>query len=515
MVQNFNILKDSPTLIYPNGGEVFVGGNIEIKWEEPKNIKSTEMVWYEIFITDSFDLDNRMEMLQIATLPYGNSSFSYSINKNLKGKKCRIGIRAVNHEGRRSPLMFSASNFSICNKMLPSPSVLSPIQGETYFSYIPILFDHDAIIGRCSQRSFYQIYYKCEDYDIDWTLLKGNIMVGSSPFDIDVSNFYTSENYQLKIELVDGDNVSLPTFIENIIINNINYFLIDTKPPKGSVSIVDNLEYINTRNIILKLSSYDETSAVKEFRIEQTNLGATEEEKVIGFYSNESSFATWDIQGNDGPKLIQARFKDYGDNIVIDAKEEIYFRTYKNIDNQKITALYVDGTDVYIAFAGSDDPSNGLPRLYKNQSLLFTLEDNVTALQVFNNILYMAVIDAENKGILKKMVGNTSEVIINNQNPYLDSAQTQINSLYSFDSVINSMVVFDGKIWMGMQNGELLSFQGSTITSRNSTYKNQKSISKLFTDKIFLYLFFDNFNDIMIMRKNENGLYLFNMVEME
>ncbi len=160
MAITFNILTDTPTLVYPNGGEIFTEGSISIQWVEPLNIPSGQAVWYEIFITDSFDTTKKPELIQIATIPYGNSSYAYYINKNLKGEKCRIGIRAVIQNGQRSQISFSADDFTITNEMLPSPSVIEPIGGHTYFSYIPVIFEHDAIMGRCSQRSFYQISYR-------------------------------------------------------------------------------------------------------------------------------------------------------------------------------------------------------------------------------------------------------------------------------------------------------------------------------------------------------------------
>ena len=36
--------------------------------------------------------------------------------------------------------------------------------------------------------------------------------------------------------------------------------------------------------------------------------------------------------------------------------------------------------------------------------------------------------------------------------------------LYSSDSVITSMEIFDDKLFMGLQNGTLLSFDGSFVT---------------------------------------------------
>ena len=48
MATIFNILTDAPTLVSPNGGEVFTEGSIDIQWVEPLNVTAGETIWYEI-----------------------------------------------------------------------------------------------------------------------------------------------------------------------------------------------------------------------------------------------------------------------------------------------------------------------------------------------------------------------------------------------------------------------------------------------------------------------------------
>lgn len=516
MSVSFNIYNDFPTVVYPNGGESISNGTIEVQWKEPSNISTLEMVWYEVFITDKFDIYDKDNFLQIATVPSGNSSYTYNVDKNLKGNKCRIGIRAVNHKGIRGNMSISASDFSIVRKSLSSPYVLEPIPGETYFSYIPFIFDYNASVGRCSQRASYQIYYKSDKQNIDWTLLKSNILVGSDSFSIDVSDFNTSPDYSFKIEMTDGDEVSPPLFLDGITINNANYFLIDTTPPKGSVKVINNKEYINEKNIMLEVSAYDGTSDVKEFRIEQTNVNSIEA-ATIGSYSSMSPLLTWDIQGLDGVKLIQARFKDYGDNVIESGDNKSYFRTYKNVDNQEITSiLYVPDEDaIYFSFAGDENTSGDRPKLYKNQTFLFTLDGDATALAYFDDVLYISIKDSNNKGILQRVSSNEIELVSGNEDQYLDEEETITNSLYYSDSIINTMEIFDATLFLGLQNGKLLSFDGSSMVSENDDYLNIKSIRKLKTDGNLLYIFFDNSIEIATMRKDNSGNYVFDTISTE
>jgi len=515
MVQSFNISTDAPTLVYPNGGETFTEGSISIQWTEPLNVAAVETVWYEIFITDSFDTLQKSDIIQIATIPYGNSTYSYTINKNLKGDTCRIGIRAVNQNGIRSQISFSADNFTITNEELPSPAVLEPYEGGVYYSYIPIIFQHDAILGRASQRAFYQILYSSKSRNIDWTLLKSNIMIGSDPFDLDVRNIVSSSDYSLKIELVDDGHVSPPLFINNVTVNNINYFVIDTLPPKGSIKIVDNEEYVKDKDFIVSLEAYDKSSGIKEFQIEETdaaNIGVD----IPGPWSAMTPVSSWDIRTNDdGVKLIKVRYKDHGDNVLQDADTAIYFRTYKELEGREVTAFLNDGTDLYIAFDGdASNPSLANPTLYKNQTLLYTLDGDASALARYNTVLYIAIQDPdENKGILQRDSSSSIQSVVDNTNQYSDVEEEILNSLYSSDSIINTMAVFDSKLFLGLQNGELLSFNGATMTTEYDAYANVRNINLIKTDGNLLYVFFENSTQILIVYVNSAGNYNFTTVE--
>lgn len=518
MANIFNILTDAPTIVFPNGGELFTKGDINIQWTEPLGISLSELVWYEVFITDAFDQDKKQELIQIATVPSGISFYVYSIQKNLRGEKCRVGIRAVNHDGFRSEISFSADNFSIINEVLPIPSLIEPISGNVYFSYIPFVFDHSSIIGRGSQRAFYQIYYKSDNQGVDWTLLRGNIMVGSDPINIDVSNFNTDSDYVFKVELVDGGMTSFPVFIDNVNINNINLFLIDTSPPSGSIKIINNNEYIKDNSLILSLKYSDETSDIKDVQIQQTDVNSSNS-PILSSFIDASPLITWDIRGQeegdppvDGVKLIQARYRDYGGNVIDDLEMSNYFRTYKNLNNREITFFLQYGSDLYIAFAGTEDGSIS-PQLYKNLVLLFTLEGEVTALKFYNNVLYIAIKDEENKGILQRLTGGDINTIVDNNSQYQDSSQTILNSLFSADSVINTMEVFDNTLFLGTENGKLLSFKGATILVENEDYLNKRSINNIKTDNNLLYILFDNTSEILIMDIDINDNYSFNIID--
>lgn len=515
MVQRtFDILVDGPTLTYPNGGESISGSTIDITWEESTNLPSENIIWYEIFITETYDENNLNDLIQIATIPSGNSTYTYNINKNLKGSKCRIGIRAVNNKGQRSNISFSANNFVIISKKLPIPAVFKPTFGTTYFSYVPIVLDNEGVVGRCSQRAFYQIYYSSKSLGIDWILIFKNIMVGTGPINWDVSSLFTSSDYSIKIELVDANNVSEPVFINDITIKSVNYFIIDTIPPKGEVKIQNNSEYTKDRDLIVSLNSYDAATATKEYRVEQTNINIGDDTIDMGIFSNMTDLITWDIVGDDGEKLIRVRFKDYGGNVAEDTEDVKYFRTYKSLYDLKVADVIVNGEDVWIAFSNEDNPSYS-SALYRNTTLISSLSGIPTSLAYYGSVLYISIKDSENKGILQRYSGGVVEAVVDNEEQYLDDDETVVNSLYSSDSVISSMEIFDDTLFLGMDNGNLLSFNGTSISVENNDYANIRKINRVKTDGNVLYIFFDNSTELMVMSKLSDGTYNFSIIETE
>ena len=501
----YNIEVDGPTLISPNGGEMFYGSTIDITWFESTNISTTtDIIWYQLFIIEDYDIKSFQDFVQIATLPVGTTSFIYTINKNLKGKKCRIGIRSIDHKGKRSPISFSADDFLINNRKLPLPAVFKPISNGIYFSYVPFVFDQKGVLGRYSQRAFYQVYYKSDNQRIDWTLLLSNIMIGSEPVNLDVSGLPTDSDYSLKVEIVDEDNVSEPVFINNITINNANYFIIDTIPPRGEIKIQDNLEYTKERDLVLSLNASDFSTAVKDYRIEQTNLITDGDDTIeTGIFTDMTNVVTWNISGEDGQKLIQARFRDYAGNVVYES-DETYFRTYKSVDNVDVSVILVVGSDIWIAFSDEDDTSY-VPKLYRNHTLIANLEGIPTSLAYYNGVLYISIKDDDNKGILQRYTGGIVETVVDND--------TTVSSLYTSDSVIISMEVFDDTLFLGLENGELLSFRNSIISVENNDNFGEKSIKKLKTDGNVLYIFFDNSTEIMIMSKISDNVYNFSTID--
>jgi len=490
---------DGPSLVYPNGGEIFYTKQITIQWLEPTNISSrSELIFYEIFFIESYSKFKEPEWVQIANVPIGNSSFTWDISSYVKGTRCRIGIRAVTHEGKRSKMSYSAASFSVLDKKLPKPAIIEPITGEDYYSYVPFILDKQGIINECSERASYKIYYSSESLDIDWTLIIDNIPVNTEPIYWDVRNYSSASDYDFKVELVDEQSVSEPVFIRDVIINGLNYFVIDTEPPTGSIKVVNNSEYIKDKDVILSLSTYDKTTGTEYFKVQQLNVGANGNTLTPGPFEKYSDSSTWHLKGDDGVKLIQVKFRDYAGNTLLDDNEKEYFRTYKSLSNNEVTSILSvedeNTTYLWIAFGGSS------PQLYLNRVLISSLDGEATSMVVYNNVAYISIKDSNNKGILQR---------------YISSEIETVYQLTTIDSVINSMIVFDSKIFMGLQNGRLMSFDGSTVKWENEHNLFDNSILNLETDGNILFIFLDYHENIWTMRKSVPNIYFFDEIDIE
>lgn len=360
----------SPTLTYPVGGEQLTHNTIQIEWDEPLLLAQGNnklMYWYEIFYSiDSISEDNRF-WYKIADVPSGNSVFNWKIPHQIRSDNCRVGIRTVDSRGGRTPMIMSPNVFSIQNRILPSPAIFSPLDGDRFFTYIPVIFDQEGLAGQFPKRAHYRISYSSSNQETDWISIGDNIPIATSETFLDVSGLASDDDYSLKFELIDGENSSAPVFINNITINNLNFFKIDTVPPTGVIRVRGNSEYIKDRDTILELTAYDTTTGTESFRISQKELdyiNDPENPNTISPLYPMSDISSWRIVNDDGIKLIQVSFVDFAGNALEPISSKFFFRTYKSVDNREVTSLLVnkngDSYDVWQAIGGT------APELYLN-----------------------------------------------------------------------------------------------------------------------------------------------------
>ena len=595
----------APTLTYPVGGESLTHETMQITWENPDvfGIEDTSLLeWYEVlFSLDTANEDNRL-WRKIADVPISVKAFDWTIPHGIKNNNCRIGVRILYSDGIGGPISMSSASFSVQNKKLPAPAVVSPTGGESFFTYIPIIFDQGGLEGQFPKRSHYRVSYSSSSQEIDWICIGDNISITTSETYLDVSALPAAGDYSLKFELIDGEDSSPPVFIHNITINNLNFFKIDTVPPTGVIKVRNNTEYIKNRDVVLELTSYDATSGTESFRIIQKQQGVEEPEATSPLYPM-SDMNSWRIVGDDGVKFIQSSFVDYAGNALESTSDEFFFRTFKSVDNREITSLlvskngsvyeiwqavgginpelYKDGISVIGAEAtgtASYLPAstygtsldyeqrydiNGLDSIdvtfstgqiadrlvidsgagilkdtglitgetsfnlvvvglseitvkitspyagtgwnyeidskdeYPSNSDYFSTaaskdkpEGEILSMAKYNDVLYLGEQTKDAKGLLQRYTGGHIESVFS------------VNPITSLDSSINSMIVFDDRLFMACQNGELYSFNGSSVTLENTFIS---ALNKIGTDGNLLYIFLENSSDIYTAYKDTVG----------
>lgn len=468
-----------PSLTYPMGGDVVIGNTIVITWDRPADASSINSpIWYEIFFTDSFESKEESSWVQIASVPSKSSSFSWKIPNGVRGDRCRIAIRSRDLSGVRSIPSYSSRNFSIQRKALSSPAVISPVENETYRFFVPFAIDHSAIDGTVSSRAYYSIQYSSKAKAIEWTTIKSNLRVGTSPFYWDARDVDPSNDYMFKISLIDdAGNASVPALIENVTISSLNYFWLDTTPPKGTIKIQNVGEYTKERDIVVSLVAFDEITGVKSVTLQQRT---PEEVSDVGSEQSMSNIKTISLIGDDGVKYIDAIFKDAGENILQSGLESS-FRTLFSNDSQIDSILIVpksNSFDIWSTLGGSS------PELIKNQSVFLSLDDRVNTMSFFEDTIYLGAKTSSDTGKLQRLIGNT------------------LTTIYSFsenDSYIVSLVGLSSKLYVGLRNGDLYSFDGSSmryITTFNS------EINAMYSDGSLLFIAIEKEDQLQIYDGN-------------
>lgn len=473
---------NSPSIVYPNGGEKIIDRQVSIEWHAPNPSNTEDMPsWYEIFFTDSYDANRQVNWFMIAKVPATSSSFSWNIPFTVKGTRCRVSIRCVDHRGFKTERSISSGNFSIQDRKLDAPSILSPNSGESYRFVVPFVIDSSALEGFYSQRSFFEVSYKSDAKGIDWTTIEQNLKIGSPPFNWDIRDLPPSDDYSFKIVLIDNnDNTSVPIYIDNVRLSSLDYFLLDTTPPTGRIKVIKNDEFTNKRDVTVEMSAFDETSGVQSVVLQQREGGEVAKQQPEQPVSNVQ---TWHLSGDDGIKFIEAIFKDKAGNspqIITDSIDS--FRIFVSNANSEIADIVVvkdgDDWDVYTAFAGSE------PSIFLNKKIFSGLGHKPTSLAYFDHSVYVGVRENDYTGKLQKITS---------------SGITTIETFGGENSYITAMVVFDENLYISLKNGKLYQFTGTSLFLQTE-FSN--SISGLSSNRSLLFIHLENSNDVSIFDGN-------------
>jgi hypothetical protein len=222
------------------------------------------------------------------------------------------------------------------------------------------------------------------------------------------------------------------------------------------------------------LSAFDAATDIKSVTLQQR-----EGDSITSSTEHDmSNIKTWYFKGNDGIKFLEALFKDVAGNTVDTGDNSEFFRTLFSSKNQPVTALLVrdqDGSDEFWTAFGGENPF-----LQQNREVVDSLDGEVSSMVFFDDTVYLGLIREDNKGSLY----------------FVDDSS--VDSVFDFsddDSCIKDMAVLKNKLYLGLQNGDLHVFDGSSMSFISN---RGNAIGSLESDGINLYLFINNQQDVEV-----------------
>jgi hypothetical protein len=470
-----------PNIIYPNGGEHLDSGQATITWNTPIATADHRKVVFDIYFTDDFDYRSEPDWQQIATVPSTETSYLWKFGQFLRSDACRVAIRARNSRGERSDFSVSAANFSISRKKLMTPTVVSPVQGGRYDKVITIITDDKGLLGTPSQRSFFQMFYSSASQKIASTLIASDVEIGGQSVNWDITNLVPANDYVLQVFLKDDDgNVSDSVYIRDINIVHEGFFLVDTTAPIGAAAISFNNTtkkqdaFTRKTDVTVQIVAYDDTTGVHALQLsEGTNQAKPDS------LSNVKRFT---LSSEDDLKTVELLLQDYGANRNSDTGSiQRLYQTLIDIDDTSIADIATDPTNE-VLWAVTNGASKRLCKVTDFASLLPVFEDDPTAVIVYQSMPHIGTKTDTNIASLYRFNGGDTELV---------------KTFTESDSTINSMSVFDGNLYIGMENGIVYSFDGLNFDIVDSMANPVKS---LYSDGNLLYL----------VQKNSTALYIFN-----
>jgi hypothetical protein len=466
---------NSPTLLYPNGGESISTNELTIRWLDTTDSTDGRAIVYELYYTTEYRADEEPDWLQIAVVPEGETSFVWRFGKALKSNRCRVGIVARNTRGDRSDFSVSADNFTIQRKKLASPTVLSPISNERYDKYIEIMVDDSGIRDTYSQRSYYQFFYSSVSAGIAPTSIAQNIPIGADPVLWSTIELSPANDYVLQVFLSDDDgNVSDSVFIRNLNISHEGFFIIDTTPPVSAIIVNDNDVFTTKQDVSVNIVSYDAATGVHSMLLTD---GETESKPDA--VANIKRFV---LSEGDEIKSVQLRLQDFGGNRNDDDnKIKRLFEVVLELDDTEIADIALD-RDESTLWAVTNGTSQYLYKITDFPARTISLDDEPTAVAVYKSAVWVATKSDLNSGLF---------------NLYDGSQLVETKAFAEADSTINSMEVHGDYLFLGMENGDVYRFDGILFDKVDSLLN---PVRYMFSDGNLLYL----------VQKNDFDVYIFN-----
>lgn len=530
----------TPHLRSPVGGEIFNSGVVDIVWNAPSPLSDDEYggeVTFELEYTDNYVGQDTNWFVAKRRISSSESSYSWNVGKMIKSNSVRVRIRArQSTDNIVSEYSMSSGNFSINVFDLIAPAIVNPVEGRIYNDYILIILDESLTKNTYNQKVRYTLDYSSEQQEVSWTTIIADVPSGQNVIRWNTSELFPADDYVLRLTARNSCSAFpeeqphqiAKRYVYDIKIRPSGLFIIDTKPPKAVVRIDNNTTYTNQLEHIVNIFAEDQTTEVETVQVREcfsdiySALGPTSgttgptgpscptvEELLTGedinfdFFINKpttySIKSQWKFKDESGHKKLEALLTDAGGNLSLSETDKVFLpllatddiindfiitqeqrEKYTFEDNQVISEIVLFN----VAYVGTENGNYW--RLDPFPSLLDSSSINRSILKIYNwagirfLFTYINTEEYPDIGSVFKDTGSGLLLLLQLPNPV---------------SKTTAVTVYDSKLYFGLENGELWTYNGSSFALL-STFSN--AISDLSSDNVYLYIVFDTSSEVVL-----------------
>lgn len=495
-------------------------------------------VTYEIEYTENYVGDSTNWHTVKRRIPYSQKSYEWIVGKMIKSNTVRLRMRAKNLLTEKSSDWSISNQFSINVFNLIAPSIVNPVSNKAYNDSILIILDETLTKNTYHQKVRYKLEYSSIKSGKDWTIIRSNIPFGQNVIKWDIGQLNSSDDYTLRLTAENSSTCLNATpsqpdqfaqsFIYNIQIQQSGAFLIDTKPPEAILQIKSINNVTNQLDQIIDIFAEDETTQVEQIQLRECNanndlsLGdiqnpynpsqdcptiesllsgnITDFNNLIGKSINNSHKVKWSFKDISGLKKLEALLIDSGGNSSIQELSRVFLNTFTSDNLINDFIIVMEQRDNITLNENSNPPSLViLPAIFEIV-YLGTSNGNFYVLEPFSRLLYTV----SNSPSIVKLAQFNQTVYLFTYKLSSDEGKVYRNDnaeptlLYTFTSNLSlttSLIEFDNKLYIGLENGELWVFNGITFVLLRTF---DDPVNALGSDKGYLYIGFQNSSNIYL-----------------
>lgn len=516
----------------------------------------SESVTYEIEYTDDYNGPETNWYTLKRRIPYPTNSYRWNVGQMIKSNNVRIRMRARSSTDEYYSNWSISNIFSVNVFDLISPAIVNPIPGLLYTDFILIILDESLIKNTYHQKVRYTIEYSSEKRSIDWTVIAKDITVGQNVIRWNIEDVANSDDYIIRVTSKNVSTCTQPStgepdqiarsFIHGIKIQQSGVFLIDTKPPQAVLEIEGNSQVTNQSNQIINIFAEDQTTSVEQIQLRecdaqselalgdlatttssdtcstiQSLLGASGGLDKFGKKIGNNPKIQWQfgISSTSGPsgatgpisglRKLEALLTDSGGNTSVQEISKVFVSAFNGSSTLTDFIIIVEQRDKVVIQgpSGSSGPCpSGPPAITVTPSFfevvyVSTTLGEIYILEPFSRLIY----SLDGHTPINKLFNFNGLILI-----FAYSEITDIGYVYRHDiteptllhtfsdslSKTTGVAEFNDNIYIGLENGKLWRYNGSTFTMMS--IPTSDPINTLYADETYLYIGFNNSTNLVL-----------------